>query len=447
MSAVTHFAKDGDEIKPWPGASFKVLETPCHTAGHLVFIFRVDPVPGIQHESEDNPPSCLFSGDTIFIGGTGAFFEGNDQDMLQNFAKIGRECDKDTLIFPGHEYTMMTLEQVVRSGPNECPAALFTAAQMWWRARHRRIWHPALPTVPCRFDDGEIIHSRFRELRRLARHVQAAVRQSSEPGSDDELDDLSEGEQKEEVVQRPTVPLEGCYEPTDFDLIPDHIRNPFITLWRSDYETVCDLLDKGRATEAHKVAQEAETLFRDYEEHWSACGEGTDYEVPEPQDLARALCVLGCENRSGSFDSELLQRSIERFGGNRLTKKELQMLDAKCNGCCSDFQRVAKEVLLNSLRPNVGFVVPCRCYVCTLRKDHAPPTPLSCEADVEDTQDPIRARLLAKKPKTQQQTGSSNVSGGTRNRTPAALCFERSDSVGRKNSGRNSSPPYTTEIV
>lgn len=47
----------------------------------------------------------LFSGDTLFVGGCGKFFEGTPEDMLQNMRRINT-LPADTLVFCAHEYTV-----------------------------------------------------------------------------------------------------------------------------------------------------------------------------------------------------------------------------------------------------------------------------------------------------------------------------------------------------
>lgn len=45
----------------------------------------------------------VFTGDTLFIGGCGRFFEGSAQEMYENLCvKISRFSD-ETRVFPGHE--------------------------------------------------------------------------------------------------------------------------------------------------------------------------------------------------------------------------------------------------------------------------------------------------------------------------------------------------------
>lgn len=52
-----------------------------------------------------NLNNALFTGDTLFIGGCGWFFEGIPKQMLSAMDKISSLGD-ETLIFCGHEYTL-----------------------------------------------------------------------------------------------------------------------------------------------------------------------------------------------------------------------------------------------------------------------------------------------------------------------------------------------------
>lgn len=52
----------------------KALHTPCHTRGHVVYF-----VTGSGKEGGDESAAAplVFSGDTLFVGGCGRFFEGD----------------------------------------------------------------------------------------------------------------------------------------------------------------------------------------------------------------------------------------------------------------------------------------------------------------------------------------------------------------------------------
>ena len=58
----------------------------------------------------------MFTGDTLFVGGCGFFFEGEASDMLKNFRLISKFEDS-TSLFPGHEYTASNLKWVKKMDP------------------------------------------------------------------------------------------------------------------------------------------------------------------------------------------------------------------------------------------------------------------------------------------------------------------------------------------
>jgi hydroxyacylglutathione hydrolase len=75
--------------------SFQVLATPCHSRGHIIYYFK--------------DQQALFSGDTLFIGGCGRFFEGTAREMDVNFRKICK-LPPETKVYCGHEYTLRGLD-------------------------------------------------------------------------------------------------------------------------------------------------------------------------------------------------------------------------------------------------------------------------------------------------------------------------------------------------
>lgn len=73
----------------------QVFETPCHTKGHINYY--------IDDDGANNKP-IIFTGDTLFRGGSGRFFEGNGLDMLLNMDKYAK-LKPNTLVYCAHEYT------------------------------------------------------------------------------------------------------------------------------------------------------------------------------------------------------------------------------------------------------------------------------------------------------------------------------------------------------
>ncbi|WP_370676496.1 hydroxyacylglutathione hydrolase [Pleomorphomonas sp. PLEO] len=69
---------------------FRVIATPGHTRGHIVYY-----APAAR---------ALFSGDTLFSLGCGRLFEGSAQDMWESLLRIAA-LPPETSVYPGHEYT------------------------------------------------------------------------------------------------------------------------------------------------------------------------------------------------------------------------------------------------------------------------------------------------------------------------------------------------------
>ena len=69
------------------------LHTPCHTQDSVCFYFK------------DGEDKAVFTGDTMFIGGCGRFFEGSAEEMHKALNETLVSLPDDTKVFPGHEYT------------------------------------------------------------------------------------------------------------------------------------------------------------------------------------------------------------------------------------------------------------------------------------------------------------------------------------------------------
>ena len=60
-----------------------------------------------------NDWKAIFTGDTVFVGGIGAFFEGNAKDMV-NIMRRMVKLPPNTLLYPGHEYALNFLPNAVK---------------------------------------------------------------------------------------------------------------------------------------------------------------------------------------------------------------------------------------------------------------------------------------------------------------------------------------------
>lgn len=106
----------------------RVIETPGHTLGHVVYYFPQD--------------RLLFSGDTLFSMGCGRIFEGDAQGMWGAMEKLLTLPD-DTAIYCGHEYTAANGRFALTVEP-ENPALVNRMAEVTaLRERNR----PTLPTT------------------------------------------------------------------------------------------------------------------------------------------------------------------------------------------------------------------------------------------------------------------------------------------------------------
>ncbi len=87
------FLKDNQKQKIG-NLEFKVIFTPGHTKGHIVYFFNKDKI--------------AFTGDTLFSLGCGRVFEGTYEEMYNSLKKI-KSLPLDTKIYCGHEYTKSNL--------------------------------------------------------------------------------------------------------------------------------------------------------------------------------------------------------------------------------------------------------------------------------------------------------------------------------------------------
>ncbi|KNC98333.1 uncharacterized protein SPPG_06726 [Spizellomyces punctatus DAOM BR117] len=125
---VDHFVNDGETIVVGD-MRFRVIATPCHTRGSVMYLLEPSPgdtagqsrqrsiiyssddeddAPVAPHTAVEDEPS-LFTGDTLFIGGCGKYFEGDAVDMYSVIEKLRPLLTAQTLVWPGHEYAEANL--------------------------------------------------------------------------------------------------------------------------------------------------------------------------------------------------------------------------------------------------------------------------------------------------------------------------------------------------
>ena len=107
------------------GIRVTCFHTPCHTKGHILYYCEpVAATDGSQANAKEggyqtvkNVNRCIFTGDTIFIGGCGRFFEGTAAEMAYAMSVMRDKIPQDTKMFCGHEYTEANLKFCIQADP------------------------------------------------------------------------------------------------------------------------------------------------------------------------------------------------------------------------------------------------------------------------------------------------------------------------------------------
>ena len=115
------------------GLSWRVLEVPGHTAGHIAWYC----------EPEGQEP-ILFCGDTLFSGGCGRLFEGTPQQMHASLQSIA-SLPANTRIACAHEYTLSNLKFAQAVEPSN-------EHLLQYRLQCEALRQQQRPTLPSRLD-------------------------------------------------------------------------------------------------------------------------------------------------------------------------------------------------------------------------------------------------------------------------------------------------------
>ncbi|ORY01956.1 mitochondrial hydroxyacylglutathione hydrolase [Basidiobolus meristosporus CBS 931.73] len=105
IAKLTNFVKDNDTFKIG-SLSIKGLMTICHTNGSMSYFVT------------DDADKAVFTGDTLFIGGCGRFFEGTPEDMHHSLSSVLASLPKETRVYCGHEYTKSNLKFALSVDPD-----------------------------------------------------------------------------------------------------------------------------------------------------------------------------------------------------------------------------------------------------------------------------------------------------------------------------------------
>lgn len=104
--AVTTTPADGEGF-PFGSIKVKGLHTPCHTQDSICWFMQ------------DGDDKVVFTGDTLFHGGCGKFFEGTGEEMHKALNLTLGALPDDTRVFPGHEYTKSNVRFAVSVLPSD----------------------------------------------------------------------------------------------------------------------------------------------------------------------------------------------------------------------------------------------------------------------------------------------------------------------------------------
>jgi len=128
---LTHMLKHNENFTIG-NLKIRALFTPCHTSGHV--LYYVEPL-------QETESPLLFTGDTLFIGGCGRFFEGTPQQMYDALFNVVGKLPHQTKIYCGHEYTIKNLQFALTVEPNN----QHIKSKLDWAIEQRR---KGVPTVP-----------------------------------------------------------------------------------------------------------------------------------------------------------------------------------------------------------------------------------------------------------------------------------------------------------
>jgi hydroxyacylglutathione hydrolase len=132
---------EGGDVITLGQHSAKVISTPGHTSGHVVYHFAGD--------------DALFCGDTLFVMGCGRLFEGTAEQMWQSL-QILKALPSVTRIYCAHEYTQANGRFALTVEPGNLQLQQRMALINQLRAKH-------LPTVPSTIEQELATNPFFRE--------------------------------------------------------------------------------------------------------------------------------------------------------------------------------------------------------------------------------------------------------------------------------------------
>ncbi|KJR83792.1 hydroxyacylglutathione hydrolase [Sporothrix schenckii 1099-18] len=105
--AVTQTPANGNGFKLGKAIAVQGLYTPCHTQDSICWYLQ------------EGDKRAVFTGDTLFHGGCGRFFEGSAAEMHKALNETLASLPDDTTVYPGHEYTKANVKFAISVLPSD----------------------------------------------------------------------------------------------------------------------------------------------------------------------------------------------------------------------------------------------------------------------------------------------------------------------------------------
>jgi len=134
--------KEGDKIKIGSTVEVSVLDTPCHTRGHVSFYCTSLLSDDDKKTGKRSPDTAVFTGDTMFVAGCGNFNWGTGEQMFSAFQKIGK-LPPQTKVYCGHEYTLRNLAFAAFASPEDDKIK----ERLKWAEGRRKAGKPTVPST------------------------------------------------------------------------------------------------------------------------------------------------------------------------------------------------------------------------------------------------------------------------------------------------------------
>lgn len=113
IPSVSYAVAPGDQLRVG-GMTVAVLNASCHTKGHVIYKVNTNATSSKVKTSDttEPPKTVLFTGDTLFVGGCGRFFEGTGADFARIVDMLldPLMVPLDSEVYCGHEYTLSNLK-------------------------------------------------------------------------------------------------------------------------------------------------------------------------------------------------------------------------------------------------------------------------------------------------------------------------------------------------